>query len=257
MNFFFGLNLDNCHSLLTIPKFTNEGNLIKQNSLFKLMIKKDYWLIKKQYCDEDENFFYLDISVEDIENFFFLCKEDFCGSKGEKKINELSSFNNIKTNFTFRANLRIYNKNKEYTSYQSDYPLDMVKRTGDILTTVSSLLNQDQDNLLVFKQIYFLPVKKPFSVYLVNLQTEKVVVKRTFYTNSTNILNLNHIKDLKNCCFFSDGFLGLPIFVSYGQKKGLSMEHSHPPHLYILSDNKYKVVSALKEKVKKIVSQLH
>ena len=72
MNFFFGLNLDNCHSSLTIPKFTNEGNLIKQNALFKLMIKNDCWLIKKQYCDEDENFFYLDISIEDIENFFFL-----------------------------------------------------------------------------------------------------------------------------------------------------------------------------------------
>ena len=257
MNFFFGLKLDNFHSSLTIPKFTNEGNLVRQNSLFTLMIQKDFWLIKKQYCDEDENFFYLNLSIEDVENIFFLCNRNFCGDKEEKKIKELSSFNNIRSNFTFRANLNIFNDNKEYSSYQSDYPLDMVKRTGDILTPVSSLLNQDQNNLLVFKQIYFLPIKKPFFVYLVNLYTEKVLLKKIFYTNSTNTFNLSHIKDLKNCCFFSDGFLGIPIFISYGQKKGLSMEHTHSPLQYILSGNKYKVVSQLKNKVKKIVSQVH
>ena len=257
MNFFFGLNLDSFNCSLTIPKFTNEGNVIQQNSLFTSKIEKDYWLIKKQYCDEDENFYYLNISVEDIENVFFLGNKDFCGDKEEKKIKELRSFNKINTDYTLRANLKISNVNKDESSYQSEYPLDMANRKGNILTNVSSFFNQDQNNLLVFKQIYFLPVKKPFFVYLVDLYSEKVLLKKTFYSNSTNTFNLPHTEDLKNCCFYTDGFLGIPIFISYGNKKGISMEHSHPPQLYLLSNNRYKVISKIKNKVEEIVSKLH
>ena len=65
---------------------------------------------------------------------------------------------------------------------------------------------------------------------------------------------MSKVKNIKNCCFYSDGFLGIPIFISYGDK-GVSMEHSHPPHLYIQSNNKFELVTNLKNKVKKIVSK--
>ena len=99
MNFFFGLNLNGLHCSLTIPKFTNEGNLISQNTLFSSKIEKDHWVIKKQHCDEDDNFFYLNISVQEIENIFFLGHKDFCDDKEEKKIKRLDFHNPINTNF--------------------------------------------------------------------------------------------------------------------------------------------------------------
>ena len=54
---------------------------------------------------------------------------------------------------------------------------------------------------------------------------------------------------------YSDGFLGIPIFISYGNKNGMSMEHSHPPQLYLQSNNRFELITNLKNKVKKIVSK--
>ncbi len=257
MNFFFGLKLNDLHCSLTIPKFTNEGNLISQNTVYSSRIEKNFWVIKKQNCNEDDNFFYLNISVQEIENIFFLGHKDFCGEEEQKKIKKLDLSTSINSNFTFRANLKVYNIKNEFSSYQSEYPQEMIKNTGNVLTNVSSLLNNGQNNFLVFRQIYFLPVKKPFAVYLVDINLNKVLFKKKFYTNTTNIFNLSDVKDLKNCCFYSEGFLGIPIFISYGNSEGISMEHSHPPQLYILSKNKYKVISNLKDKVRKIVSGFH
>ena len=96
-------------------------------------------------------------------------------------------------------------------------------------------------------------MKKPFKTYLVDLFTEDILLKNTFYTNSTNIVDLSKVKLSRNCVFYTDGFLGIPIFISYRENYGVSMEHSHPPHLYIQSKNKFEIVSNLKNKVKKIV----
>ena len=147
-------------------------------------------------------------------------------------------------------------KNDKYgsSSYQSEYPIEMTYKKGSILSTVSSLINEENSNFIAFKQIYYLPENKPFQVFLVDLKTEEILSKTIFYTNTTNIIELSKVKNIKNCCFYSDGFLGIPIFISYGDK-GVSMEHSHPPHLYIQSNNKFELVTNLKNKVKKIVSK--
>ena len=58
---------------------------------------------------------------------------------------------------------------------------------------------------------------------------------------------------LNNCFFYSEKYLGIPLFISFGKKEGISMEHSHPPHIYMLSPNKYEIISNLKLKAKKIV----
>ena len=129
----------------------------------------------------------------------------------------------------------------------------MVKRTGSILSTVSSFSNKAKNNILAFKQIYYLPVKKSFHIYLVDIKTKEILFKDTCYTNSTNIIDLKNIKNSNNCCFYSDGFLGIPIFISYDNQIGISMEHSHPPQIYIQSKNKVEIINKLKTKVQKIV----
>ena len=255
MNFFFALNVNNFKCSLTIPKFTNEGKTLQNISLFSSKIDNNSWIIKKQKCKEDKNFFYLNVNSQEREHIFFLGKESMLKGKESMKTDELEHFLEIRSSLTFRANLNIHSKIKEFSSYQSDYPFEMSKKTGSILTPISSLINKNYNNIIAFKQIYYLPIKKPFFVYIVDLYKQKVLLKKKFYTNSTNIIDLSNIKQFKNCCFYSQDQLGIPIFISFGKKSGISMEHSHPPHLYLLSKNNFQVISNLKTKVKKIVSK--
>ena len=51
----------------------------------------------------------------------------------------------------------------------------------------------------------------------------------------------------------TDNFLGVPIFLS--EYNGhLSFEHTHPPHEYFLSKNKFEQVSKLKKEIYEIIS---
>ncbi len=253
MNCFFALNLDNFDNIITIPKFTNEGKKIKNCSLFTAIIDEDEWFVKKYNCKEDNDFFYLEVPTKEKENLFFLAKSELSVNTKYKTLEELEHFNNIRTRFTFRANLKLYKKDTEFSSYQSEYPIEMTKKNGAILTPVNSFQNINQDNFMIFKQIFNLPLKIEFSIYLINFLSNKVILKKNFRTNSTNYIDLTNVKDLNNCFFYSEKYLGIPLFISFGKKEGISMEHSHPPHIYMLSPNKYEIISNLKLKAKKIV----
>ena len=128
MNCFFALNIDNFDNVITIAKFTNEGKKIKNVSLFTATIDEDVWFVKKYSCKEDDDFFYLEVPPEETENLFFLAKSELLENTKYKTLEELEFFNNIRTRFTYRANLKLYKKNKEFSSYQSEYPIEMVKK---------------------------------------------------------------------------------------------------------------------------------
>ena len=110
MNFFFALNLDNFNNLITIPKFTNEGKKLKKISLYSAKINNDKWLLKRQNYKEDEDFFYLEVLHKDLDDIFFLNKINFCLKDQELLVDELKTFYDVKSNYTFRANLKIKNK---------------------------------------------------------------------------------------------------------------------------------------------------
>ena len=50
---------------------------------------------------------------------------------------------------------------------------------------------------------------------------------------------------------FTKDFLGIPIYTSV-KNKHVSFEHTHPPHEYILSNNKFNIIRNLKEEVNEI-----
>ena len=211
MNFFFALDIDGFDCSLTVPKFTNESKAIKNVALFSSIIEDDCWVIEKLNCDEDKNFFNHNVPINKKDGIFFLGDKNYFQKNKHEK---LDAFLKIKTNLTFRASLNIYN-NKGFTSYQSEYPLGMTKKTGSIVTLVSSLINKGQSNLLAFRQIYYLPIKENFLVHLVDLSNNKLILTKKFCTNSTNIIDLTNINHLDNCCFFSETYLGIPIFISF------------------------------------------
>ena len=68
-----------------------------------------------------------------------------------------------------------------------------------------------------------------------------------------------HRMELKNSLIkpeiflITKNYLGIPMYVSV-KNKHISFEHTHPPHEYILSKNKFKKISELKNKINEIVN---
>jgi hypothetical protein len=80
---------------------------------------------------------------------------------------------------------------------------------------------------------------------------EKEIILKT---NNTNIIDID--KDLikPEIFFFTVKYLGIPIFLSL-KKKHLSFEHTHPPHSYIYSENKFELISKIKKEFNEIVNK--
>ena len=49
-------------------------------------------------------------------------------------------------------------------------------------------------------------------------------------------------------------FLGIPMFISIN-KNHISFEHTHPPHEYILSKNKFEIIKNLKQEIYEIINK--
>ena len=113
---------------------------------------------QKINCDYDNNFFYIDLNHYDKNLIFFLAKQEEVDKYYEKNQIHLISFNNFTDTspIEFRSNLSIYIKNKGFSSYQSEYPLNMCKSKGSILSSLSSLLNMKLKKIFCFLEIYFL-----------------------------------------------------------------------------------------------------
>ena len=259
MNFFFGINNDIIKSKLTIPKFQNRSpNTNKDIKLFKCYPDNNEWKVEEIYKNIDSNyknnFFILNnLEITNNEIYFLATKNDLL--KFDKyKLEDYDDFTNTTPNF--RANFEIFfsDKNKlGFSSYQSEYPFRMVKIKGSILSSVSSIANKEADkNYILLKNIFEKPVQQIFNGYLVDIKQKIILENYKLKTNYSNLLSIknNHIKP--DVYFITEEFLGIPVYIS--EKNGhLSMEHTHPPHTRILSENKYNVVKNLKERINEII----
>ena len=53
---------------------------------------------------------------------------------------------------------------------------------------------------------------------------------------------------------FTKSFIGIPVFVSQ-KENSLSMEHTHPPHHYLLGHDKFTKIKNLKETFNEIINK--
>ena len=110
-----------------------------------------------------------------MKNFFFLQKimRYLCFNKTKNK--ELFSVNNYTdTEPAYRANLEICNNLGGFSSYQSEYPSNMIKVNSSVLTSLGSLTNFfAEKNILIFRNIYFKPVKKQFDLIIFDISNYK------------------------------------------------------------------------------------
>ena len=255
MNYFFCIKSLDFNCRLTIPKFQNNGNLNKNNLLFQAKIKNNKWQIQKTKCTENKEFFFLNEDNCDNETIFFIAKDNEIEKYYETGFSKLLKLNNFtETQPAFRSNLRIYNKAGGFSSYQSEYPFRMIERKSTILSPLNSLLNTDADyNKVFIKNIYQFPINDKIDVYFINYNLKKILKKVTAYTNLTNEINIEKELIRSDVFLYMKPFGGVPLFVSV-KNNHISFEHTHPPHEYIVSHDKFIKVQELKEKFEEILN---
>ena len=255
MNFFFGFKNNNFYSELTIPKFQNSGKRIKDPVLFSAEPVNNSWKIEKVENRENDEFYF--IRKEDIDStriFFIGTKNDEKELIKNKNL-ELKNLNNFTdTTPEFRANLKIKNNQDGYSSYQSDYPYEMTKINGSITASLFPLTNKNADkNYVILRNIFFKPKKEDFEIFIINKKEKKILSKKFIKTNYTSLIELENKYLDEDCYLFSKNYVGIPIFLT-SKKNHLSLEHTLPLTSYILSSNKYKLVSDIKKELNEIVS---
>ncbi len=252
MNYFFGGQHNLIQSKLQIPLFQNRNinnNIIK---LFQLEIKNNLWIMEKLSPNIINSDFY---EIDDIDNqkIFFLSDEKDIKNFNSQELVNVSDF--TETFPEFRANLNMYLRNGGFSSYQSEYPFNMVNKKGTILTPINTLLNKGADeNILIFRNIFFKPIKKKFVANFIDIKQKKIIKEISFFTNTTNFFEIDDKLLDPNIYLSTQEFIGIPIYLSI-KNKHLSMEHTHPPHEYFFGKNKFKNVKMLKDRINEIFNK--
>ena len=253
MNFFYGVNNNLLKSEIQIPIFQNR-NLRKSNyKLFKTYPENKKWILKEITSKKINDYFYI-LHNDDISNneIFFLAEENIVSIFDENKLKKFNNFTD--TSPAYRANFKIYLDQGGFSSYQSDYPYSMVSKKGSILSSISSIANAEADkNFVLIKNIFEDPIEENFRAYLVNYKNKCIEDQFEIKTNYTNCIEINNKLIKPEIFLVTDKYVGVPMYVST-KNNFLSFEHTHPPHEYILSDNKFVKISNLKKEINEIIS---
>ena len=256
MNYFFGIKNSFLNSKLTIPRFQNSNPTKKEYMLFQLEIINQSWKISNlNNIDLNSDFYKIGSSLIGNGNIFCLATKAEILELEKNNYSKLVNFNNFTdTNPDYRANLQVSIEGGGFSSYQSEYPFNMVTKKGSILSYLSSFCNRRADeNIIFLKNIYELPIQEEFGAFFVNLKTKRVLKKEVVITNFLNeiIVEKEFIKP--EVFLFTDKYIGIPIYCSI-KNKHISLEHTHPPHAYILSEDKFRIISELKKEFSEIIN---
>ena len=253
MNYFFGIKNSQFSSELQIPLFQNKTSKNENIFLYKAWIKKNCW----EFCqvnksDITDDFYVVNSEEVDNESIFFLAYKKDWTKFDNSKLTNLNNFTD--THPSFRANLKIILKNGGFSSYQSEYPYGMISKKGSILSSVSSITNINAEkNYIFIKNIYESPIEKSFNAYLVDIRNKKILETIGIKTNFSNFFELKKSLIKLEIFLVTGDFLGIPMYISVDNKH-VSFEHTHPPHEYILSENKFSKVSNLKKEINEIIN---
>ena len=254
MNFFYGINNDLFKSEVQIPLFQN-SNFKKTNlKLFKSYPKNNKWILQKISNKKIVNDYFYILKNEDIFNneIYFLAEETILNEFNDKKLKNFNNFTD--TSPAFRANFKIYLNQGGFSSYQSEYPYSMTTKKGTILSSISSIANFNADkNYVLIKNIFEEPIEENFNVFFVNYKTKSIEEQFNIKTNYTNCIEISNKLIKPEIFLTTDKYLGIPMYVSV-KNNFLSFEHTHPPHEYILSENRFIKVADLKKEINEIIS---
>lgn len=251
MSVFFPVKIKDFKTKITIPKFQNSGKLSSNLKLFSASIQNNKWIIKNQESEFDTNFFVIKDTLIKKQVFFFLENEKNIITLNPKKFNLFNTFTT--TQPAFRCNLKLENKSGGFSSYQSEYPFSMMQKKGNIVSSLFALTNKKtSNNYLLFNNIYFKPIIENIILYIVDIKKKLVLKTFNLKTNTANVIKLDSNLIGTNNYIFSDPYLGVPSYLSE-EKGNLSFEHTHPPHEYIQSQDRFRTVAEFKNIVNEII----
>lgn len=256
MNFFFSFKNSFLKSRITIPRFNNFGKYNKTLKVYEAKIEKNLWKISNVVCNFNDDFYFIDEKLTNNESIFFLAEQnnfDLIKNNGYTKLVNFNDFTRTSP-VEYRSNLKIILNDGGFSSYQSDYPYYLIGKKGSILSPINSLLNKNNDkNIILFKNIYEEPYHKKFNLFFIDLTKKQILNKIEIFTNNTNEIHVDSKYISSNIYIYTDHYIGIPIFISI-KNKHVSLEHTHPPHHYILSDDKLKKISEIKKQVYEIIN---
>ena len=254
MNFFYGISNELFKSEIQVPLFNNSNFKQSNFKLFKAYTKNNKWILEEiSNKKKINNYFYI-LKNEDISSneIFFLADETILNKFDSKKLKNFNNFTD--TSPAFRANFKIYLNQGGFSSYQSEYPYSMIPKKGTILSPISSIANSGADkNYVLIKNIFEEPIEENFKAYLVNYKTKSIEEQFEIKTNYTNCIEISNKLIKPEIFLTTDKYLGIPMYVSV-KNSFLSFEHTHPPHEYILSENKFIKIANLKKEINEIIS---
>jgi hypothetical protein len=256
MNFFFGIKSSLLNSTLTIPRFQNSGLTESKYMVYQLGIINGKWdIINLINTEHTKDFYRIDSSEIDNESIYCVATDDEILELDKNNYSKLVNLNNFTdTTPDFRANLKVSIQGGGFSSYQSEYPFRMIQVKGSILSPLMSLCNQNADsNSIFFKNIYEFPVHDDFSAFFINYKTKQVLKKVKIRTNFMNEIIVEKEFMKPEVFLFTDQYIGVPIYCSI-KDKHISLEHTHPPHSYIMNEDSYRLVSELKKEFHEIIN---
>ena len=253
MNFFFGIRHKFFKCEIQIPQFNNKGLINKKLKLFKCFPKNNEWCYENVLTKEIDNQFFV-INEKNINNndLFFIAHENDKVKFDLQKLQNVNNYTN--TSPAYRSNLKIYIDGGGFSSYQSEYPSRMIDKLGTIFSSISSLANIDAEkNFVIFRNVFEKPIEIDFKAYFVNYKKRIVEKEIILRTNNTNIIEINSHLIKPEIFFVTKKYLGIPMYLSL-KDKHLSFEHTHPPHSYIYSKNRFEMINNIKEDINEIIN---
>ncbi len=256
MNFFFSFKNNFIQSRLTIPRFTNFGKRNKFLKVFEATTKNNLWNINVVNCDFNEDFYFINEDYTNNTSIFFLAQENDIELIKKNNYSKLINFNDFTETspVAYRSNLKIILKNGGFSSYQSEYPFSMIEKRGSILSPINNLLNINNDiNIILIKNIFIQPSNVNFNLFFIDLIKKKILKQHNIQTNTTNEIIVEPSYINPNVYIFTDNYVGVPIFIGI-KNNHISLEHTHPLHHYILSDDRFKKITEIKKKIYDIIN---
>jgi len=260
MNFFFSIKSFDFRTTLTIPIFDNNDKSKEDINLFQAEPRNNKWIIDIVSEEKlNQEFYTIDDKNLKDNSFYFLANKNIIKKLNfqnetyySNKLFYFDKFTNTEPNF--RGNLEIYNENC-FSSYQADYPYNLIDKKGGIVSATSILLSKDaKKNKIFLKNIDIDPIQIQFSGYLIDKKNKKIKKKFKLLTNSSNEINLE-LEDInENYYIFTDKKICIPIYVSISDTN-ISMEHTHPPHHYLYGKEKFKLIREYKQQFYDIINK--
>lgn len=252
MNFFYGINNEIFKSKIQIPLFKNRILKISNLKILKTFPKDNKWVLKEVKNKKINEYFCI-LENEDVLNneIYFLADQTIFNDFDNEKLKNYNNFTD--TSPAFRANFQIHLNDGGFSSYQSEYPFSMITKKGTILSSISSIASTDADkNYILIRNIFEKPIEENFNAYLVNYKSKNIEEQFQIKTNYTNCIEINNKLIKPEIFLVTDKYLGIPMYASI-KNNFISLEHTHPPHEYILSKNKFLRISNLKKEINEII----